>query len=279
MNQTVVTAVAMLAGSGLAAALGQSATAAAGAAQNEALNNYLSPKDRLAFEKAKRECANRVLSSCAAANIYAERDKKSNGILADGLTKCEGSSCQSLANWIQDQKTSLGCGAASSADCQVLDKSWQIAQAKAQGLELPTFSPDDLIGTGLVKRLLAGTLKGVGLLGMTRSVGNDVTTLYRAVGPAELADIQATGGLRNLGSAEGKYFTTSSSAASDYARQAVSAFGDPAYTTVTTQIPIGILRGIESVTVDGGIPAYVIPNNLLPKLTPSIGGSMALPGK
>jgi filamentous hemagglutinin len=174
VNQAVVTAIAMLAGGGLAQALGQNGVAAAGAAQNEALNNYLSPKDRLAFEKAQRECANRVLSSCAAANIYAEKDQKSNDILADGLTKCEGSGCQSLANWIQDQKTSLGCGSSSgSADCQLLEKSWQIAQAKAQGLELPTFSPDDLIGTGLVKGLLAGTLKGVGLLGVTRSVGSD----------------------------------------------------------------------------------------------------------
>lgn len=171
MNQALVTAIAMLAGGGLAVALGQNATAAAGAAQNEALNNYLSPKDRLAFEKAKRECANGVWSSCAAANIYAERDQKSNDILADGLTRCVGSSCQSLANWIQDQKTSLGCGAGSgSTDCQVLDKSWQIAQAKAQGLELPTFSPDDLIGTGLIKGLLTGTLKGVGLTSITRSI-------------------------------------------------------------------------------------------------------------
>jgi hypothetical protein len=39
--------------------------------------------------------------------------------------------------------------------------------------------------------------------------GKGGTTLYRAVGPAELTDIQKTGVLRNLGSAEGKYFTTS----------------------------------------------------------------------
>ncbi|QYY31136.1 DUF637 domain-containing protein [Cupriavidus pinatubonensis] len=170
INQAVVIGTAMLAGGTLANTLGQNGIAAAGAAQNEAA----SPKDRQAFEKAKRECANGVWSSCAAANIYAEKDQKSNDILADGLTRCEGSSCQSLANWVQDQKTSLGCGSASgSADCQVLDKSWQIAQAKAQGLELPVFSPDDLIGTGLLKGLATGTLKGVGLLGPMRSVGDD----------------------------------------------------------------------------------------------------------
>ncbi|MFJ4291930.1 filamentous hemagglutinin N-terminal domain-containing protein [Cupriavidus sp. NPDC089707] len=202
INQAVVVGMAMLAGGGLANALGQNGIAAAGAAQNEAANNYLSPKDRLAYEKAKRECANGVWSACAAANIYAATDQKTNDNLADGLTKCEGSGCQSLANWIQDQKTSMGCGSAGgSADCQVLDKSWQIAQAKAQGLELPMFSPDDLIGTGLVKGLVTGTLKGAGLLGMTRAVGNDavkglegpLTTLYRAVSPEEYHSIMKSG--------------------------------------------------------------------------------------
>ncbi|WP_206002150.1 DUF637 domain-containing protein [Paraburkholderia antibiotica] len=111
------------------------------------------------------------------------------------------------------------------------------------------------------------------------ATNSGTTTLYRAVGPAELADIQATGTLQNLGSAEGKYFTTSSSAASSYAQQAVNAFGDPPYTTVTTQIPNSILNGIEPVSVDRGIPAYVVPNNLLPGLKPGISGSMAIPGK
>jgi len=41
---------------------------------------------------------------------------------------------------------------------------------------------------------------------------------------------------------------------------AVNAFNDPAYTTVTTTIPNSVLVGIEEVPVDGGIPAYVIPN-------------------
>ncbi|EHP37550.1 hypothetical protein OR16_42186, partial [Cupriavidus basilensis OR16] len=68
VNQVVVTAVAMLAGGGLAAVLGQDGLIAAGAAQNEALNNYLSSKpERQAYEKANRECANGVWSSCASA--------------------------------------------------------------------------------------------------------------------------------------------------------------------------------------------------------------------
>ncbi|CAN0640349.1 filamentous hemagglutinin N-terminal domain-containing protein [Burkholderia cepacia] len=124
------------------------------------------------------------------------------------------------------------------------------------------------IGDGV----LAAGLGGAGSTGGT-------TTLYRAVGPAELADIQATGTIRNLGSATGKYFTTSDAAASSYAKQAVTAFKDPPYTTITTQVPNSILNGIEPVTVDRGIPAYVIPNDLLKGLVPSIGNSMGIPGK
>ncbi|WP_458762575.1 DUF637 domain-containing protein [Cupriavidus basilensis] len=175
VNRVVVTAVAMLAGGGLAASLGQDGLIAAGAAQNEALNNYLSSKpERQALEKANRECANGVWSSCASANIRSETDRANNAALSDGLSSCEGSRCQALANWIQAQKTAYGCGTAGgSVDCQVLDRSWQIAQAKAQGLEMPAFAPDDLIGTGLVKGVLTGTLKGIGLLGVTKVVPGD----------------------------------------------------------------------------------------------------------
>ncbi|NJM37554.1 MAG: hypothetical protein HC845_06645 [Akkermansiaceae bacterium] len=104
---------------------------------------------------------------------------------------------------------------------------------------------------------------------------NNTTTLYRAVGPAELADINATQALRNLGSAEGKYFTTSSAHASDYAQQAVRGFGDAPYTTIRTQVPTSSLPLPTS--VDGGIPAYVIPNNALPGLKPTVLDSMAVP--
>ena len=113
--------------------------------------------------------------------------------------------------------------------------------------------------------------------GLVTSAG-EFTTLYRVVGPAELADIQATGLLRNLGSAEGKYFTTSGEAASFYALQAVRGFGDAPYTLIQTAVPNGILRGLSPVLVDRGIPAFVIPNENLPGLTPSILNYMPIPG-
>lgn len=105
-----------------------------------------------------------------------------------------------------------------------------------------------------------------------------ITSLYRAVGPAELEDIQATGAFQNLGSAEGKYFTTSSEAAAAYARQAVNAFGDEPYTIVQTNVPNSILNDLSSVNVDRGIPAYVVPNESLPGLTPNVMNYSPIPG-
>jgi RHS repeat-associated protein len=103
------------------------------------------------------------------------------------------------------------------------------------------------------------------------------TTLYRAVGPAELADIQATNVIRNLGLAEGKYFTTSAKDAASYAKQAVKGFGDPAYTIIKTNVSKSIFKGLTPATVDRGIPAWVIPNQRLQGLVPKILDQMPIP--
>jgi hypothetical protein len=103
------------------------------------------------------------------------------------------------------------------------------------------------------------------------------TTLYRAVGPDELLDIQSTGVFRNLGTAEGKYFTISARAAALYAKQAVEGFGDPPYTLVKTETPDSIFDGLESVMVDRGITAWVIPDDRLSGLTPEIINYMPIP--
>ena len=102
-----------------------------------------------------------------------------------------------------------------------------------------------------------------------------VTTLYRAVGPDELSNIRETGELINKGSAEGKYFASSSEGASSYARQAVAGFGDAPYTTVKVDVPNKLLPNPTS--VDRGIPAYVLPNESLKGLKPEILDTMALP--
>ena len=81
----------------------------------------------------------------------------------------------------------------------------------------------------------------------------DDVTLYRAVKPEELADIQTTGQLINRGSAEGKYFSATSEGAASYARQAYYGFGDPPYTLVRTQVPAGSLTSETRAVVDRGV--------------------------
>ena len=102
-------------------------------------------------------------------------------------------------------------------------------------------------------------------------------TLYRAVQPDELADIQRTGRFVNRGSAEGKYFSLTGEGTSGYAKQAVQAFGDPAYTLVTTQIPEDMITLAMRATVDRGVPAVIVPDHLLPSLIPKIENLMFIP--
>ena len=97
-----------------------------------------------------------------------------------------------------------------------------------------------------------------------------LTTLWRAVKPAELADIQATGVFRNLGSAEGKYFSTTAEGAASYAQQAFYGFKDPPYTLMRTAAPSSLLQQLGIQAVDRGIPTVVVPNQALPELMPQI---------
>lgn len=100
--------------------------------------------------------------------------------------------------------------------------------------------------------------------------GDEIVNVFRAVKPDELADIQRTGAFNNLFGLEGKYFTTSAGSAADCARKTVKGFGDPPYTIVNTQVSRSVLNqpGIFA-TVDGRIPAFVIPNKNLPELIPT----------
>ncbi|MGB8930852.1 MAG: RHS repeat-associated core domain-containing protein, partial [Anaeromyxobacteraceae bacterium] len=106
-----------------------------------------------------------------------------------------------------------------------------------------------------------------------------LTTLYRGVMPAELQSIEETGEFINKGSAEGKYFSTTAEGVSSYAKQAVTAFKDPPYTMVTTQIQTSAITPSMQASVDGGIPAVVVPNALLPSLTPAVQSTMPIPGR
>lgn len=57
--------------------------------------------------------------------------------------------------------------------------------------------------------------------------GEGLTTLCRAVKPDELADIQAQNAFRNLGQAEGKYFSTTAEGTASYSKQGFHGFQAP----------------------------------------------------
>jgi hypothetical protein len=76
----------------------------------------------------------------------------------------------------------------------------------------------------------------------------------------------------------GKYFTTDPAGAASYAQQAVSAFGDAPYTMISTQVRSSVLQlPLLQAEVDRGIPAFVIPNNMLSELVPTIHNYFPLP--
>jgi hypothetical protein len=95
--------------------------------------------------------------------------------------------------------------------------------------------------------------------------------------PEELADIEMTGRLINRGSAEGKYFSATAEGASLYAKQAYYGFHDPPYTLVETEIPEHLLTPSMCVTVDEKIPAVLVPDELLLRLTPRVQPTMPIP--
>ena len=95
--------------------------------------------------------------------------------------------------------------------------------------------------------------------------------------PEELADIEATGRFINRGFAEGKYFSSTAEGASLYAKAAYYGFNDPSYTLLETDISDHLLTPSMRATVDGRVPAVVVPDELLPQLIPRVQPTMRLP--
>ncbi|MDF3983064.1 hypothetical protein P3W23_13790 [Luteibacter sp. PPL554] len=102
-------------------------------------------------------------------------------------------------------------------------------------------------------------------------------TLYRAVSPQELANIQETGRFVLAQGLESKYFASSSADVSKFAKMAVASFGDEAYTTVATEVPLSVVNSAERASVDGGIDAYILNESQLQGLKPIILDHMDLP--
>ncbi|ECG5958903.1 hypothetical protein E1630_23125 [Salmonella enterica subsp. enterica serovar Baguida] len=111
-------------------------------------------------------------------------------------------------------------------------------------------------------------LKWIDPLGLCK---DEVVNLYRAIGPDELSQILETNTFKNPYGIEGKYFTSSLEKAKDYAKMAENSFKDPPYSFVRTEIPKNVLDNpAYYAEVDGGIPAYVLPDDVLSGLEPYI---------
>ncbi len=95
-------------------------------------------------------------------------------------------------------------------------------------------------------------------------------TLYRAVSPAELEDINATSAFNNPVGSDVKYFSTTAEGASSYAQQAYQAgsslYQGP-YTIISTEAPASLLNNpLLNSTVDRGIGTVTVPTEMLPQL-------------
>lgn len=94
--------------------------------------------------------------------------------------------------------------------------------------------------------------------------GDDVTRLYRAVEPDELADIMGTGVYRTpAGGAEGKYFFPTQAQAENFASM-MSKGGRGPYCITSGCIPTSALQNVDRISPAGEGTAYFVPREVLP---------------
>lgn len=123
--------------------------------------------------------------------------------------------------------------------------------------------------------LASSLARGGAALGSALRAGeasSATTPLFRAVSPAEAADLASTNGaFRNPAGIEVKYFSTSAEGAASYANQTV---GTPLYqgpySIVQSAIPTNSITPLMQTTVDRGVQTIVVPTELLPSLRPAV---------
>ena len=126
--------------------------------------------------------------------------------------------------------------------------------------------------------LVAPYLRFGGASRLTGATRGSSTSLFRAVGPDELSDIQNLGRFRNPAGSEVKFFSTAEEGASSFARQSSRAFGDGPFTIIETRIPTRAITPEMRAVVDRGIDTVVVPTRSLDILsTPRILPSAARP--
>ncbi len=112
-------------------------TAGGAAAFNEVTNNYLSHDERIRLQRAERACiASGNAEACQIVVQLRLKDELSDRLLADAVARCEGADCHEVATFVQQELTRVGCTAPHTCTDQAqLQRYWQVAQTKAQGLE------------------------------------------------------------------------------------------------------------------------------------------------
>ncbi|WP_231906304.1 VENN motif pre-toxin domain-containing protein [Cupriavidus gilardii] len=176
---------AIVGGTAGAAAGGSVSDIAAGANVGKVAteNNYLSHVEREKYERSKQACGNGDANACAEAKTWETLDQEKDRNLAGSVNRCRtGEDCQGVSDFILDQMKAAGCGTnPSSTDCTKLGNAWLTAQTKAQGLEAPLISPDDLIPSKSLSALTIAGVKGaiaklaqVGLLGIVKTADAEV---------------------------------------------------------------------------------------------------------
>jgi hypothetical protein len=121
---------------------------------------------------------------------------------------------------------------------------------------------------GEVVAIATAPLGASGTPSEATAVATRATSLFRAVEPAEFADIVAQGAFRNPLGIESKYFATTAEGAAREA-QMLSRLGAGPFTIVETSIPNGVLRSLPAgniLAVDGGVSTVVLGSEHLPLL-------------
>lgn len=110
---------------------------AAATGGNAAANNYLKHTERAQLNQALQSCYTQGNDqACQTAAALQRKDELSDKLLANATASCQGSDCNEVSKFIQNEFNALGCSAPSACpDYKTLNDYWKVAQAKAQGLE------------------------------------------------------------------------------------------------------------------------------------------------
>ena len=145
-------------------------------------------------------------------------------------------------------------------------------RALAKGAERGLIAEETAAISGTARLAGGGQAAGATVapeVARTAEAGESVP-LFRAVEPAELADIQAREAFRNPFGIEVKFFSTTLEGAAQEARGLSRLTGGKPFTLVETAIPRNRLRLLpegNTLQVDTGVPTVVLPTEFLPALS------------